>query len=218
MNIKNLSTLIIISLFAVVLSACTTSSSDNQTQSQNMVQDQKQLQESQTVSGTIKDLMGLDQAVKCTFENPDGQGRGTVYAQGSKAKTEIEIDMDGQKISMNTLVDGEWMYQWGNSMMGNTKMNIKEMEKLGEQYQEQNRERNQEPEQVQNYNQELNYNCSPWNGDSSVFSLPSGVEFTDTTKQLTDTINNAENMKQDLCKMCESLPGEAKTECLSSCK
>lgn len=216
MNIKTISNLIIISVFAVVLSACNKPNSSNQ--DQRPQEEQQQNQQQQTVAGTIKDLMSLGQAVKCTFENPDGQGKGTVFAQGSKAKTEMEIDMDGQKISMNTLVDGDWIYQWGNSMMGNTKMNIKEMEKLSDQYQEGNQEWNPEPEQSQSYNQELNYNCSPWGVDDSVFNLPAGVEFTDTTKQITKMVDDTQNMKQDLCKMCESLPDEAKTECLNSCK
>lgn len=207
MNIKNFSRLVIISLFAILFSACT-----KPAQQQNQNQNQQQAQNQQeNLSGTIKDLIGLGRSVKCTWESPQGQGKGVVYASANKAKTEMEIDVDGQKMMINSLIDGDWMYQWGNSMMGNTKMNIKELEKMAPQQDQ------EQPQAAQNYNQELNYTCTPWGIDASVFNLPSDIEFTDTTQQMTNMMENAEQMQQDLCKMCQNLPEQAKADCLASC-
>ena len=61
----------------------------------------------------------------------------------------MEITTEGQKMTMYSLVDGDWVYQWGNSFMGNTKMNLKELEKLDD------GQEIQAEEDPQSYDQEL---------------------------------------------------------------
>ena len=69
------------------------------------------------------------------------------------------------------------------------------------------------------------YKCAPWLVNNQVFKIPTNIEFKDLTIDLEKMQESAkkikesaEQMKQNACNLCDSLPDEAKNQCLANCK
>lgn len=164
----------------------------------------------QTISGKFTDLLNLGKNLKCTWKLSE-EGvvmEGVVYVSGKKALSSMTADLpDGQKMENYSLSDGETVYSWSNTQQG-TKFKISDFD----QYQPDPSQEQQQ--QMETFQKDYNYKCSPWIVDSSKFTLPSDIQFTDMGQQMQQMQQSVEKMKDSLQDICSSLPEPQKTECL----
>lgn len=133
--------------------------------------------EEELIFGSMQDVLVHNKPLKCSYVDISDEGVetiGTIYVADNKRRTEFEIinKETNEKIKMNSINIGEWMYSWNNSLKEGIKMNLKEM--YGD-------------EQFEKYSQEgtvsmkkkIDFKCRIWILDNSKFSFPSDIEFKD---------------------------------------
>ena len=69
----------------------------------------------------------------------------------------------------------------------------------------------------------VEYKCSPWIVDASLFTPPSNVKFSDLSSMMKPptgaaSTGAAQNGSFDMCATCNNLTGETKDQCLSAFK
>lgn len=185
--------------------------------------------------GSLKDLMGLGKAMKCTYssENEMGKTSGVTYISGQKARSDSKFtDSAGQTTGSYMINDGEWVYIWTSDQKEGMKMKVQEMEReqkpteLPEQEGEQAQISYQDAQKEMQ--QEVDYKCTSWQADNSVFTPPTNVAFKNWGEEMKKMEEEIEKMKeemqgfdlgdapqtQDMCASCEALPDEeAKLDC-----
>ena len=67
------------------------------------------------------------------------------------------------------------------------------------------------------FNDQIDYDCSPWNRDVSMFETPD-MDFVDYSALIPDSLegisgDEAETTLQEQCSVCDALPGDSQTEC-----
>lgn len=181
--------------------------------------------------GSLKDLMGRGTSQVCTWsfeDNEAGASSGKLYISGNKFYQEFKTTggPEGQALESYVINDGEWIYQWNSITQTGTKIKIEDMEKM-EQNQLENPETGTgEKAEVVDWDKRMEYDCESWVADDSKFKVPEDKEFTDLNSMLETMQKGVQEMGQqgarmetmDPCQICESLPAEAKGECLKSCQ
>lgn len=214
-----------------VLAGCEKNKNENQNQNQQTNQNQEREQEKeQTQRKSLKDLMGLGQDKKCTWQAAQGDGqmaKGTVYVSGEKFLQESDYSQNGQAVKSFVMSDGDWMYTWSDNNKEGTKMKLEDLEgEDGETVEDEVADTEEEAYQNQEkLNEDYDFECNNWNKDNSKFIPPSDVNFQDMTQtmnQMQEQVKQMEQsgnqMMQDACSLCDSLPGSAKGECLKNCQ
>lgn len=210
---------LVLILGLAVLAGCKKENQAQQGSKQGQSQQEEQAEEAGSLKSTLKGLMGMGKEQKCTwsFEDENGKNEGVVYVDGEKFRQEAKFNQDGKEMTAYIISDGEWFYQWLSDSKEGTKMKISEMEQMAED--NQSPEKQASSEQIKGeLNQEIDYDCDSWGVDSGMFFAPVDVTFSDMTEMIKNLQQNSQQMMQDVCKMCESLPAEAKTECLKNCQ
>jgi hypothetical protein len=141
----------------------------------------------QTTKSLI-DLIKMGQNLRCSFKTDvtNGSTDGTVYVSGQNIRTDFNVTTNGKTLQTSMISMGGTNYIWGSGLptAGGIKMTVA-LDKISQ---------NQQASNYFNANQKVNYNCSPWNVDSSLFTPPSNVKFTDMTSllapQVTGTTGN----------------------------
>lgn len=230
MKIKRLSFLLLIIFSAVFFSACqkktvTTGQEANTVTSEKKVEPVVSTPETNgKMTTSIKDLLGKGKDLECTWSlTEDGStNSGQVYISGSKFMTESKIEDPANNLSQvaYSMTDGEWMYIWSNESTEGMKMNMKEMEKMGQEASEGVTpvQENQQTKEAEFYNDRMDYNCKAWQVDNSKFVLPTNINFVDFGAAMEGLMESAKDMQTSMCDMCERLSGEAKTSCQESCQ
>ncbi|MDD4938078.1 MAG: hypothetical protein PHX34_03645 [Candidatus Shapirobacteria bacterium] len=151
----------------LVLSGCSLQTQTNQSNSnKNQPESNKSM--------SLKDLISLGVAQKCTWtvNDDNNQVTGEILIKDKKFKQTTKINNPNGQTEFNAISDGQWMYTWSNdSTTGNMafKMKIEDPE---------NQSDNQNPSSV-DWEKQYNYSCSPTTVSDQDFSLPSGIEFMD---------------------------------------
>lgn len=120
-----------------------------------------------TAMTTLKALLALGVAQKCTFD------QGTVYLAGGKVRGDF-VNTAGASHMIST---GSTSYIWMDGQTAGFKMTF-----------DVNATPNPStsatpvPQGGLDVNQQANYNCEPWTADSALFSLPKGITFQDLSK------------------------------------
>lgn len=135
----------------------------------------------ESITGNLRQLLGMDRSMQCTFSSSDENGsvNGTVYVNGDNFRL-ISTSNDsktGTNVESHMLSDAEWMYMWSNNTPQGVKMNRQTVEDVAENVQE-GMESEAPSEALESFNQEVDYNCSPWDVDPSMFEVPD-MTFTD---------------------------------------
>lgn len=151
-----------------------------------LTQDQKSQEttktaDADTVKGNVFDLLKLGKSLKCTY-SMDAEGisvSGTSYVSGKNMRGDFEnADNGGAKIQSHMISDGTWVYSWSSASPMGFKMNISEAESKGTTTDTDTSD-NQYADVFKN---DLNYKCTPWIEDASLFKVPANVEFADFSK------------------------------------
>jgi hypothetical protein len=175
------------------------------------------------LSASLKELMNMGQSMKCdwTINDGDETGSGTVYIDGEKFREDLITTSEEGEESVYVISDGDWIYQWSSSSKEGTKMQLSEIEKINEENEsiENTTSNNAETEEMmEEFNEKFDYQCEKWEAETSLFDPPADIQFSDMTEFLKNAQKNSRQIMQNMCQMCESLPAEAKAECLKNCQ
>jgi len=147
-----------------------------------------------SVISSIKDAMGLGTEVKCEYSMGTGADavKSTAYVEGKKFKS---VGIVAGK-TMNTIFDGETMYNWQEGQTTGFKMTMTCINDLKTSLPQDNKQAApagvKSPEDQ--FKDATNTNCSP-SGDSVDFSAPSNVTFTDQCDMMKKSLEMMKNVK-----------------------
>lgn len=170
---------------AALLAACTAPTSTSQ---QNQPQ-ASGTESEQSMTASIRELLGMGKNIKCTFSTSetDGDGvktdtSGTVYVSGKNMAEDVKIvssDKEEGTLNMKVISDSTTVYTWNPAMKTQgMKMSFLEIDKQGQTSDKTT------SEQQKNMDEKVDMKCSNWNVDSSVFVVPSDVKFTDLSEMM----------------------------------
>ena len=217
---KKITIILTILLIPLFLTGCTKKDSPSETEPVSGVSKEEVKEEGalESFKGSLMDLLNTGRSVKCTAKYVDVGGgyEATTYVSGKNSYSEYILDVEGEKVESYSIINGDWMYTWGDMLDGGSKMNMSEMEKMAE---EMGQDIEENKKKAAQYQKEFDYKCRPWIADSSKFQPPADVEFTDMTQMFRDIKESMDNMdidamKQSACSACDML-GDAtkKAEC-----
>ncbi len=121
---------------------------------------------------SLKELLASGGAQRCTFTHSveNSESSGVVYVAGGKMRGDFTSVAAGQTMQSHMIVDGETSYVWTDAMPQGMKLSFASMETQAG---------SQNKNQSVDVNQKLDYDCSNWAVDQSMFALPAGVTFSD---------------------------------------
>lgn len=127
-------------------------------------------------SMSMKELLGLGGAQRCTFANKveNSESSGVVYVAGGKMRGDFTSLAAGQTTQSHMIVDGETSYVWQDGSSQGMKISFADM----------NAQSGQGSNRSVDVNEKVGYSCGAWAVDASMFALPAGVEFSDLSALL----------------------------------
>lgn len=177
------------------------------------------MQTSEMGSGTkgsamssLKELIGKGIAQSCTYTSDKAQG--TIYMSGGNVRADIDTMVGSVSTKAHMLMMDKTGYIWTDGMTTGFKMAY---------------DLNATPvpgaspsnaQQAIDANASMNYNCSPWVADASKFTLPAGIKFATFAMPAAGSAQPApqQGASSSQCSYCDSLSGDAKTQCLAALK
>jgi len=173
---------------------------------------------------SLKEIMALGRSQKCTFaySNPDsGKTSGTSYISGKNVRTDFTItDTENKVTEGGMIMVDSTMYTWTDQDKKGVKMEI--TENLEESIQEEIKDTEWNKEYM-SPDEKLDYNCTGWNEDHSVFAPPADIEFMDLSEQMKVFEDLQKSMGSEgatspeaSCAVCDSMPAAAAAACRSS--
>lgn len=165
----------------------------------------------QNAMSSLVDLLSSGQSTMCTFDvsaSTGGSTKGTFYMAAGKMKGDFTTtDKDGKKSSMSMIRIDDQSYIWGGSLPSGIKMKLSTDDL----------KTNTQANQYFNLNTKNDYKCIPWIVDSSKFSVPTNIKFTDLSSLMmpktTGTTTNSSTSSP-----CDALTGDTKTACENAIK
>jgi hypothetical protein len=130
--------------------------------------------------GTIASLLGSGRNVMCkmSFSDENGSTSGTSYIAGQRVRSDFTVTTsDGQTTNGSMIYDGEYSYIWNEGEGKGTKFKI-------DMSQQEEPETNGDQAGSMDLDQEVDLDCSAWSVDSSKFTPPSDIEFTDFSSMM----------------------------------
>ena len=163
----------------------------------------------ESVKNRFAALVQSGQSYQCTFEYNDGENvsSGTVYMAGGAERLRGDFnvtDSAAGAMEVHMVRDGGYNYLWGSTMPQGIKMAVTNEETLFE------------GETNSPVNEDVDYECRPWNVDNDKFELPSDIEFQDMTAfqaNMEASMGGGANANQ--CQACDMI-GDANAK--ASCK
>lgn len=140
---------------------------------------------------SLKELLGLGTAQKCTFEvNDEGQiTKGEIIIKGEKFKQSTEITSDEGIMKIYSISDGQYFYFWNDAIKGSgSKMKIEAVTTTPE--------KNTQKQENINWEEKMDYKCNPATLSEADLALPTDVEFVDLSEMMNKLQNiNPEELK-----------------------
>lgn len=134
--------------------------------------------ENSMTQNSLLDLLTGGKTQSCTFTYAGSDGTktdGTVYISGTKMRGDISTITSSKKESKITMIrDGDITYIWGSDLPTGIKMTLSANDLKS----------NTQANQYFNSTQKTDYKCSPWSVDSSMFSVPTNIKFTDISSMM----------------------------------
>jgi hypothetical protein len=179
---------------------------------------------------SLKALMASGSAQKCevNFSNNNVSSQGTIYVAGGKMRGDFSAQNDGKTESTHMINDGTNVYTWVDGMSMAMKMSVSAMQNMQAQASPSGTPAPQQHSIDPNANYQ--YNCSPWSEDSSTFTPPTNINFTDDSQMMMNmnpasangapasdgvSASASASMKAQECAACNNA-GAAKAQCLAS--
>jgi hypothetical protein len=167
---------------------------------------------------TLKDLLASSISQKCTFTNTTEDASttmdGVVYTSGGKIRGDFTSKTQEKTYVTHIVVENKTNYMWMDDEKAGYKITIDETTATPS-------TEGQQTNTAVDMNKSFDYKCSPWVADNSLFAVPTNVTFADMSSfanpsQAPSTSGSTGSSTQ--CSACNSLTGEAKTQCLTALK
>lgn len=206
--------IIILGTIAVILWNNQTRPSTEGQEAAMMEEKMEETDESMSLS-TIADIFTRSENVMCTFDvdAEEGTTTGTVYVAGDNARGEYSTNINDETVTGYFIRNDDTFYSWTDQFPTGVKM-VADVDEWAENFNEQ-----QEDESVSfDPNTQINFKCSAWNVDQSMFEAPADVNFITFEGMIGGSEEGptedgvVDNQTQ--CNICENLSGEARTTCL----
>lgn len=160
-------------------------------------------QQNQTAS-SLKDLISKGIAQTCTFNGDNSQG--TIYVSGTKVRGDFDATVNNQVTKSHMIVTDNTSYIWMDGQKTGFKMSF---------------DPNATPATGSgsatstsgafDASANMNYKCSSWLVDASMFTLPTGVTFSSFSVP-----SASGNSGTSQCSYCTPLTGDDKVQCLKA--
>lgn len=166
-----------------------------------------------TQTTSLKNLMASKGSQQCTFNDTEMGSSGTMYISGNKMRGDFSSTIDNRTTTSHMISEGENAYVWMDDQKSGFKVSLKSMEGL-------NAKVNTNAPQAVDINKQMDYQCSTWTVDASLFAAPTDVQFQDMSAMVENTgttmeADSAATMpnKQEICAACDQAPAEAQAQC-----
>jgi hypothetical protein len=126
-------------------------------------------------SGTMMGLLARGGSSECQVADPSKGMSGTVFVGGGKMRGDFSATQNGKTVTSHMISDGTTVYVWSSAMAEGIKMAAAASATTSA---------STGAAQSNPANEDVNYTCSGWTMDSSEFSLPAGVTFTDLSAMI----------------------------------
>ena len=178
-----------------------------------------------SMQSTLKGLLAKGIAQKCTFtdKTESFDMSGVMYMAGNRLRGDYNSVMDGKTIVSHMITDNNTSYTWQDDQTTGFMMKF-EPEKVtaGAANQDKNITGESKSTQNQTFDPEkvVDYKCSPWITDNSLFVPPKNIKFTDYSSMVVPSVpqTNSGKDSQNFCSTCDNLEGEAKSQCRTALK
>lgn len=124
---------------------------------------------------SLKELFGLNVTQQCTFDDSAGNS-GTVYVGGGQMRGDFSSTVEGKTTVSHMIVDNQTSYLWMDDQTTGFKMAFDAATPTGTTNAAGQSETNLD------VNQKVDYRCQSWVANTSLFALPSGIQFSDLSK------------------------------------
>ena len=163
---------------------------------------------SETTKDTLANLLTQNGSVKCEYSYTPKDGEktsGKMYVSNGMMNGEFKTMMNGKESLVYMINDGTYSYTWGTGMPEGIKFK-NPTEITGQPV-------SNESNKYVDLNQQYDYKCSSWSKDNGKFAPPTDVKFNDVSSMMKQTQDKNGMMKQTQCATCDSLSGDAQTQC-----
>lgn len=222
---------IVIALAVVGGGAYLISSKDTNESAQTGEEGEMQEQQSETegmqevsgFTGSVQDLLARGENISCTFRHSDefGVSEGTFYVAGGQNKMRGDFtyssSAEDTPYEGGMIHDGTTIYTWSETSEGTfgMKMPVEDGD-IESMYDSEAYESGQQF----NPTTEVEYDCSSWNVEQSMFVPPSSIDFMDYNAQMQQMQQMQESMQGSSgidCSSCDSIPDETmRAQCRES--
>lgn len=167
---------------------------------------------------SLKDLIAAGVPQKCTYSstNDSGSTQGTSYVADGKVRADFTSTLAGKSSTSHIISDNKITYMWTDGEKNGVKMTIPE----GQASYSPVPESSDGSYKQADLDQKADYDCSAWIPDSSVFTPPSDVTFTDLSEMYKPTQvqqgPSGGSESSSACSYCNNLTGSDKTQCLAA--
>ncbi len=159
---------------------------------------------------SLKALFAAGGSKKCTFSDSTDNysSTGTIYMGNSKMRGDFSSTVSSKNYGSHMIVDNQVSYLWTDGQPQGFKMSLSALPSPNASAKTQSNV---------DINKNLNFKCDSWTVDSSLFVLPSGMTFSDMSQMMAPTGSNSAGTGNNAqCATCNSLSGDAKTQCLKA--
>lgn len=134
---------------------------------------------------TLAGLLAMGQNQRCTFSTNSTTGgttNGTFYVSKGNVRGDMTMKAsNGKEDQMSIIRMGDTNYIWGSALPTGIKMTLS-LDKITQ-------GANANASQYSSINQKADFNCVPWSVDSSLFTPPANVKFTDMTSMMPNSVS-----------------------------
>ncbi len=164
---------------------------------------------------SMKSLLASATAQKCTFTSTAGGSNtsGTVYVASGKMRGDFNSLVNSKNEKSHMIVSDNTSYVWAEAFPQGMKMSFANMESKGA------------DKNAVSVNDQVDFSCTPWSADQSMFAIPGGVVFNNIDAMMPgspkkdatgNTGGTGNNIKAIQCGACDNLSGNEKSACRSA--
>jgi len=182
---------------------------------------------------SLSDFLSMNATLKCTFSDKTNSSSGTVYVSNGKMRGDFTSQDNSAATQTHMVNDSSYIYYWTDGQKNGYKMSLATIKNETPHISMSPSHGTSDQGQTQgmDMHQQSNYSCGPWVVNSSLFTVPSDITFTDysammqgsssqsaphegaaATQEGTQMHGNAA-----MCAQCDKAPaGSARSQCLAT--
>lgn len=160
-----------------------------------------------TQQKSFQELFSMGANQKCEVTDPQGS-TGTIYIGTGKVRADFATTYANQTATFHLYSDGKTVFLWQDGSAEGWKVNTATLT-----------DATATDSMFKTLNSNVNYSCSSWIADNSLFAIPSNVVFTDYSemlKTMQQQMSEEGRSMSAACQACAQLTGDAQMQCLTT--